>query len=496
MMQAEFIEKTIQSGRGKLTQDGALVVRTGACTGRSTKERFIVRRPAIESEVEWGAVNQAVEPAKADQFFEKLMAHLERNRAEKVTSVVGSFPIEVTSTSPWHLAFALNMFRRETVADLAAQVDNKHTIRIFHEPDLTPQELGIDWPFDRGIILDVQHMVVAIIGSGYAGEIKKSAFSMCNFLYPRHGIFPMHASANCDLNGQNSSVLFGLSGTGKTTLSADPNRFLIGDDEIVWSKSGLSNLEGGCYAKLINLDRFNEPDIYQASNRFGSILENVAFNDVSRVVDFASDKTTENTRGSYALSTLKNAFNQKREASHPKTIVFLTADAFGALPAVARLNGPQAQFHFLSGYTAKVAGTEIGVKEPTAAFSTCFGAPFMPRKPSEYAALLENLMSAHGTHVWLLNTGWTSGGYGKGPRFPIPVSRRLLTLIQSGELNSAKMVKHPVFGFEVPTKVDVTADAYLEIPRGLQVEQLATKFRDNAKKMRLHSSLIEESIIS
>ena len=458
MIQADFIEKTIKTGRGVLSKDGALLVKTGACTGRSTKERYIVKRPAIDMEVNWGSVNQGIEPKVADQLFEKLMNHLERNKAEKLSAYVGHFPIEVRSTSPWHLAFAENMFRKEIVPSLAKQVSEQHTIRVYHEPDLTPQDLGIDWPHDRAIVLDLQHLVVAIVGTAYAGEIKKSAFSVCNFLYPKYGIFPMHASANCNQDGTNASVLFGLSGTGKTTLSADPNRYLIGDDEIIWSPTGISNLEGGCYAKLIDLDPTKEPDIYKASNSFGSILENVAFNAATRDIDFSSSLLTENTRGSYRLSSLGKTFIQTKEAQPPKTIVFLTADAFGALPAVARLNSKQAQFHFLSGYTAKVAGTEMGVKEPVAAFSTCFGAPFMPRTPHQYAQLLEDLVKQHGTSVWILNTGWTSGGYGKGPRFPIPVSRQLLTMIQSGELNSAKMVKHPIFGFDVPTGVDVAVD--------------------------------------
>jgi len=494
MIQANFIEKTIKSGLGTLSKDGALLVKTGACTGRSIKERYIVKRPAVQDQINWGAVNQAVEPRVADQLFEKLMNHLERNKAEKVNAFVGHFPIEVKSTSPWHLAFAENMFRQQIVASLAAQVGENHTIRVFHEPNLTPQDLGIEWPHDRAIVLDLQHLVVAIIGTAYAGEIKKSAFTICNFLYPQYGIFPMHASANCDANGEQSSVLFGLSGTGKTTLSADPNRYLIGDDEILWSKNGLSNLEGGCYAKLIDLDPSKEPDIYRASNRFGSILENVAFNAATKDIDFSSSMLTENTRGSYSLSALGKTFEQTKESSHPKTIVFLTADAFGALPAVAKLNSKQAQFHFLSGYTAKVAGTEMGVKEPVAAFSTCFGAPFMPRPPQQYAQLLENLIENHGTSVWLLNTGWTNGGYGKGPRFPIPVSRQLLTLIQSGELNSAKMVRHPIFGFDVPTGVDVNVDGYLASPTGPQVSDLASKFKENAGKMNISRELISESL--
>ncbi len=291
----------------------------------------------------------------------------------------------------------------------------------------------------------------------------------------------MHASANCRADGSHASVLFGLSGTGKTTLSADPERALVGDDEIVWTDDGLWNLEGGCYAKLIDLDADKEPEIFRAISKPGAILENVSMDEAGRI-NFADRAKTENTRGSYPLSSLKSIYRQDRGAQAPRTIVFLTADAFGALPAVARLDSHQAQYHFISGYTAKVAGTEMGVKEPKAAFSTCFGAPFMPRPSAVYAKLLAERARASGASVWLLNTGWTGGGYGKGPRFPIPVTRALLRAIQSGELEGGSFVKHPVFGFEVPTRVPGVEASYLALPEGDGAAKLARLFAENIAK--------------
>ena len=355
-------------------------------------------------------------------------------------------------------------------------------IQIYHDPygKVSNLNLGMDHPHEKAIILDPVGMKVGIIGTAYAGEIKKSAFTLCNFALPQYGILPMHSSANCMEDGSESSLLFGLSGTGKTTLSTDPKRFLIGDDEIVWSAQGLSNLEGGCYAKLIDLDASKEPDIFRAANRFGSVLENVYFDEKTRKIDFCDGRLTENTRASYSMAALDKVFNQNVEAQPPRSIVFLTADAFGALPAVARLDEWQAQYHFISGYTAKVAGTEIGVTEPKATFSACFGAPFMPRAASVYGALLANLVKKYEVSVWLLNTGWT-GGYGQGDRFPIPVSRYLLTGIQSGELEKVQRVKHPIFGFEVPTEAPGVESQYLAIPKGPQVVELAHKFIENAK---------------
>ncbi|RME14389.1 MAG: phosphoenolpyruvate carboxykinase (ATP) [Bdellovibrio sp.] len=492
MDQAAFIEESLKLSKGVLSHDGALVVRTGSATGRSTKERFVVAHPSLKEEIHWGAVNQPIEVEKAQQIFKSIESFIEKqSHSYEVTKYVGCFKVTVKTLCPWHAAFAQNMFRASYIESLRAQVPDDIHIQIFHVPENRVMDLGLDFPYEKVIVLDPQTLKVGIVGTAYAGEIKKSAFTLCNYLFPKYGIFPMHASANCLEDGTNSSVLFGLSGTGKTTLSADPDRCLIGDDEIVWSKSGISNLEGGCYAKLIRLSQKDEPEIYKAANRFGAILENVAFNPETREIDFFDDSITENTRASYPLEALDCVYDQTKEAEAPRSIVFLTADAFGALPAVAKLDSWQAQYHFISGYTAKVAGTEIGVKEPQATFSACFGAPFMPRPASVYGDLLAQYMERSGASVWLLNTGWVKG-YGKSDRFPIPVSRSLLKAIQSGELDKAPMETHPIFGFQVPTSVPGVDSQWLEIPLGEATRDLAKRFIDNANAL---GSAISKEVI-
>ncbi|MCB9024861.1 MAG: phosphoenolpyruvate carboxykinase (ATP) [Bdellovibrionaceae bacterium] len=476
----QLIEQTIKAKLGQLSKDGALIVNTGKSTGRSTKERFVIRRPDIEKDIHWGDVNQPMNAKKGDLFLNAIERSVMDNQHYIMKGYVGCFKVEVYSTSPWHIAFAENMFRSDVIEGLKKLVPDDLTIKIYHDPEGTVADLGIDHEYNKAIIVDPSNLKVAIVGTAYAGEIKKSAFALCNFLFPKYGIMPMHSSANCSNNGAQSCVLFGLSGTGKTTLSADPTRYLIGDDEIVWSKNGISNLEGGCYAKLIKLSEKNEPDIWHAANRQGSILENVSFNMETGEIDFDSNIITENTRGSYSIEALDKVFNQQQEAQPPTSIVFLTADAFGALPAVSRLNEWQAQYHFISGYTAKVAGTEIGVVEPQATFSACFGAPFMPRAPKVYAELLAQLCRQYKAPVWLVNTGWV-GGCENGERFPIHVSRSILTAIQNGELNDVEMKKHPVFGFDVPVTVPGVEAQWLQIPDGPQVKELGQKFINNAK---------------
>lgn len=484
MDKTNYIEASLRQQYGQLSKDGALIVKTGASTGRSTKERFIVQHEEISDQIAWGSVNQPISPAIADSFFAALKSKVLKNEHHSTHGFVGCFDIEVTSNSPWHVAFAKNMFRQNFISEVQCQIPEKVKIEVWHDPNGQFSELGlkVEFPFEKAIILDLVHRRVGIIGTAYAGEIKKSAFSLCNFLLPQYGIFPMHASANCLEDGSESCVLFGLSGTGKTTLSADPERFLIGDDEIVWSPTGISNLEGGCYAKLINLKEKQEPEIFRAANHFGSILENVSFNEATREIDFADGSITENTRGSYSLDALARVYDQSRQAQPPRSIVFLVADAFGALPALARLNPWQAQYHFISGYTAKVAGTEIGITEPQATFSPCFGAPFMPRPANVYAGLLGELAEKNQVSIWILNTGWFGGGYGQGERFPIPVSRQLLNAIQTGALDSAPTIKHPIFGFEIPKEAPRIESHWLQIPNGAQVMALAQKFIANAEK--------------
>ncbi len=489
---ASSIEETLRRGLGALTLDGSLVVETGKFTGRAVKERYVVKRSEVEGQIHWGAVNQPMEKSIAEKVEQGVRSKLESSESFHYEGYVGGFPIAVTSLSPWHIAFASNMFRAIPVASIAKKLQSANLpskkIQIFHDPNGNLADYAIaglpPGLSSTLILLDPVSLTVCIIGTAYAGEIKKSAFTLSNFVLPSLGILPMHASANVahaeNAQGE-SSVLFGLSGTGKTTLSASPDRSLIGDDEIVWTETGLSNLEGGCYAKLIDLKEANEPEIFRASNRFGAILENVGFDAETRKVDFFDRSKTENTRGSYPLEALGEVFPQDQEAKPPKALIFLTADAFGALPAVARLNAWQAQYHFMSGYTAKVAGTELGVKEPKAAFSCCFGAPFMPRPAQVYAQMLAEKVAATGSEVWLLNTGWV-GGYEKGERFPIAVSRKLLSEIQSGSLGKAPMQKHPVFGFDVPLSCDGVESKWLALPSVEKAQKLAALFRENFEK--------------
>lgn len=487
-VQKKLIKQSILDSLGEAGPKGSLLVKTGECTGRSTKERFLVEHEDTKANFFWGSINKGLDTKTGTKFINHVKEYVLSKKNYSIKAFVGCFPVEVYSTSPWHVAFAYNMFRTQPVESLLGQTRGDFKIQIWHAPNISVtglrSELKSDFAFpfkERGVVLDPTKGQVSIVGTAYAGEIKKSAFSICNYKFPEDEMFPMHASANCNKDGKEASILFGLSGTGKTTLSADPDRYLIGDDEIVWSHKGLSNMEGGCYAKLINLEESKEPEIYKAIHREGSILENVSYNE-DKIIDFGSSLYTENTRGSYSLEALDKVFKQNIESQHPKSIIFLTADAFGALPAVARLNQWQTQYHFISGYTAKVAGTEIGVTEPEATFSSCFGGPFMPRAAKVYAGLLAALSKKYNVPVWIVNTGW-QGGYAKGKRFPISVSRNILKAIQEGLLNNVVMKKHPVFGFDVPTECQGVDSQYLQIPRGKVVKELAAKFIKNADNL-------------
>ncbi len=477
-----MIEETIRLGLGKLSSDGALMVDTGEFTGRAAKFRYVVQRPEVQDTVDWGAVNRPIDLNFATDFYNAIEKNVNENKNYSMSGFVGCFPITVNSKSPQHILFAQNMFREAVIDDIDSEIQIDKPIQVYHAPYDTVSDLGLDHSQETLIILDLVEKKVGIVGTAYAGEIKKSAFSVCNYLMPDVGIFPMHSSANCTPDGTNACVLFGLSGTGKTTLSADHTRAIIGDDEIIWSDRGLSNLEGGCYAKLIDLTKETEPEIFDASNRYGSMLENVVYDSDARTVDFSDGTKTENTRGSYDITALENVFDQSKESDQPRTIVFLTADAFGALPAVSKLDSNQAQYHFMSGYTAKVAGTELGVTEPSATFSACFGAPFMPRHPCVYAALLAKKAKENNATVWLLNTGWVNG-YTSGKRFPIGVSRQILAMIQSGELDKQPTVEHPVFGFQVPTSCPEVDPELLKMPTGPVVNELAQKFVNNFESM-------------
>lgn len=477
-----LVELTVKQQLGKLLSDGTLAVRTGANTGRSPEERYFVRHPSLD--IAWGGNNQGLEPQLCASLFSRLIKRMLHSAPFAVRAYAANYPVEVHTRSPWHALFARHMFRA-----LPLYPSTEPTIRLYHDPYGKISDYGIEnYGKEKIILIDPKELRIAIIGTAYAGEIKKAVFTLCNYLLPDHGILPMHASANCLTDGSSACLLFGLSGTGKTALSADPERLLIGDDEILWSRNGLSNLEGGCYAKLIGLDKTKEPLIYEAVHRKEAILENIVLNKEG-YPDFASSAITENTRASYPISFLENAFPQDCESRAPETIVFLTADAFGALPAVAKLDEWQARYHFLSGYSAKVAGTEVGVKGPRATFSYCFGAPFFPRPPVRYAHMLAEKAKANGAEFWLLNTGWTEGGLGHGSRFPIEVSRRLLKAIQCGELAKAPMEKHPAFGFLTPKHCRNVDAKYLQIPKNYAA--LVKRFKENSAKF-----LSEKEIVS
>lgn len=477
---SEFLHLAIDRQEGLQLKTGAFAVQTGQHTGRASNSRFVVEDTETKKLVDWGAVNRPFSLDLAKQVFSEIQRRLATKETFVVEGFSGPFALTVTTPSAWHAAFTCNMFRSVPL-DIIPQSDVGKTIQVYHDPHTPARDYGVDAPEDALIILDPTERQIAIIGTAYAGEIKKSVFSLANYLLPKNGILPMHASANCQKDGQDSCVIFGLSGTGKTTLSAQDGRYLIGDDEIVWSKTGLANLEGGCYAKLIRLSPETEPEIFKAVNQKGAILENVAVNRELEQVDFFDATRTENTRGSYPLSLLDRVFAQEREAEIPKSVVFLTADAFGALPAVARLDEWQMRFHFISGFTAKVAGTEIGLKEPTAAFSACFGAPFMPLTPATYANLLVERVRASGARVYLLNTGWR-GGYKTGSRFPLAVTRKILSAIQSGEIEKTEFTKHPVFGFDVPSQLAGVDPELLVVPSGPEVLDLALRFVKNAAR--------------
>jgi phosphoenolpyruvate carboxykinase (ATP) len=445
-------ELAITRGEAHLTAGGALAADTGAHTGRSAKDKFIVRDEATESEV-WWENNGAITRAQFDAIMADFLAFAEGKTLFAQDLYGGADPAHrvrarVYTEYAWHSLFIRNLLIRPDRADI---------------PGYAPELTIIDLPSFRAdpgrhgcrsetvIACDFTRNIVLIGGTSYAGEMKKSVFTYLNYILPKKRIMPMHCSANT-ADGH-SAIFFGLSGTGKTTLSSDPDRCLVGDDEHGWGPNGIFNFEGGCYAKTIRLSREAEPEIYATTERFGTVLENVVFDPITRVPDFDDASKTENSRCAYPIHFIPNASETGR-AGHPKNIVMLTADAFGVLPPIAKLTGAEAMYHFLSGYTAKVAGTEKGLKGPEATFSTCFGAPFMPRHPSVYGNLLRDLIGRHHVDCWLVNTGWTGGGVATGGRrMPIRVTRRLLSAALDGSLAKADFRRDPYFGFAVPTSV-------------------------------------------
>lgn len=457
---AALCEEAIRRGEARLSAHGALVAETGQHTGRSAKDKFIVRDENTEGHVWWDN-NKAMTPAQFDALLEDFRAHA-ADRDLFVQDLVGgadadlSLPTRVVTELAWHSQFIRNLLIRPEPAALGSFVPKMTIIDL---PSFRADAARHGARSETIIAVDLTRMIVLIGGTSYAGEIKKSVFTALNYLLPQKGVMPMHCSANEGPDGD-TAVFFGLSGTGKTTLSADPSRTLIGDDEHGWGPHGVFNFEGGCYAKTIRLSAEAEPEIFATTRRFGTVLENVVL-DEHRVPDFDDGRLTENTRCAYPLHFIPNASATGR-AGHPRNIILLTADAFGVMPPVAKLTPTQAMYHFLSGYTAKVAGTEKGVTEPEATFSTCFGAPFMPRHPSEYGNLLRELIASHGADCWLVNTGWTGGAYGTGKRMPIKATRALLAAALNGSLNKAEFRTDANFGFAVPVAVPGVDGATLD----------------------------------
>ncbi len=448
--QAQLLEKAIQRHEGIHANGGAFVVRTGQFTGRSPNDKFVVLDETTENEVHWGKVNQPLDEAAFYRLYTKMLAYCQGGELFVQDCFGGAHPdfavpIRVITQRAWHSVFARQLFVRSAPEKLENHVPKFTLVFLpgFHanpEEDQTRSEAAIVVSFKKKMVL--------IAGTSYAGEVKKSVFTILNYLFPSRGVFPMHCSANIGADGK-VALFFGLSGTGKTTLSADPTRRLIGDDEHGWSSEGVFNFEGGCYAKCIRLSREKEPQIWNAI-RYGTILENVVVDPDSRRLDFDADDVTENTRAAYPVEFIDNAV-VPGIGGHPTEIVFLTADAFGVLPPIARLTPEQAMYHFLSGYTAKLAGTERGLgKEPQATFSACFGEPFLPLHPMRYAEMLGERIRRHQVGCWLVNTGWAGGPFGVGQRMDLTSTRAMVDAAVEGRLDNVEVAEHPVFGVLVP----------------------------------------------
>src|SRR4051812_25146128 len=448
---AALYEKAIERSEGLLAAAGPLVVRTGQHTGRSPKDKYIVDEADSHDGVWWGGFNQPISEERYDALRQRFIDHINSGEVFVQDCSVGADPryrrsARVYTESAWASIFCDNLFIRPAAEELAGFEPNftiidAPTFRADPERDVCRSETVI--------LVHLARQEILIGGTQYAGEMKKGAFGIMNYRLPAEGVLPMHSSVNVGPTGD-VAVFFGLSGTGKTTLSADPERILIGDDEHGWSDDGVFNFEGGCYAKTIRLSHIYEPDIYSTTRRFGTILENVVIDPMTRELDLDSEQFTENTRGAFPLHFISNS-SDTGMAGVPSTVIFLTADAFGVLPPIAKLTRDQAMYHFISGYTAKLAGTEVGVKEPTATFSTCFGAPFMPRHPGVYAKMLGERLDRHDVPVWLINTGWSGGPYGTGERMNIVHTRQMVRAALNGKLDGVPTKTDPIFGFEVPT---------------------------------------------
>ncbi len=443
-------EQIIRHHEGVLAHLGPVVVYTGQHTGRSANDKFIVQEPGTEKDIWWGKVNRPISTEYFNKLHRHMILHLQAQEVYVQDCFAGAsprhrLPVRVISQYAWHNLFARNMFIQAKPAELANHVP-EFTVIAAPKLHASPALHGTN--SETFIVVNFAKKLVLIGGTSYGGEIKKSIFTVMNYLMPHQGVLPMHCAANISTEGH-TTLFFGLSGTGKTTLSADGTKTLIGDDEHGWDDDGIFNFEGGCYAKLINLSPEAEPEIYETSRRFGTLLENVALNAKTRRVDLMDATFTENTRGSYPISHIGNA-TRNGMGGHPTNVIFLSADAFGVLPPIAKLTKAQAMYHFLSGYTAKVAGTEKGITEPQPNFSTCYGAPFMPMHPQRYANLLGKKLDRHNADTWLINTGWSGGPYGVGHRIKIAYTRAMVNAVLDGQLKNVPLEKEPVFGLQVP----------------------------------------------
>ena len=486
----ELIEQSIIRGEGHLASNGALLVSTGERTGRSPNDRFIMEDPESKDHIAWGKVNRPISEKTFDHLHQKVKVYFQNKDLFVQDLFVGQhpdyrLPVQVVSEKAWGALFARTLFVRP---EKAADVD-KYTpeFTVMHAPMLLADPSQDGTNSGVFVVISLKHKLVLVAGSQYGGEIKKSLFSIMNYLLPFRDVFPMHCSANVGKDGD-TALFFGLSGTGKTSLSADPDRRLIGDDEHGWGADGIFNFEGGCYAKAIKLTLEKEPQIYNAI-RFGSIAENVVYDPATRVIDFDDGSITENTRATYPLDYIDNVLLPGR-GDHPKNIIFLTADAFGVLPPIARLNPEMAMYHFLSGFTSKLAGTEAGVTEPQVTFSECFGSPFMPLPATRYAEMLGEKMREHKANVWLVNTGWSGGPYGVGERMDIRLTRAMIKAALGGKLDKVEFNPDPVFRVLVPESCPGVPEDVLK-PRNTwknkeaydrKAKELAERFHENFKK--------------
>jgi len=488
----ELFQAAARRSEGEFADMGPFVAVTTPHTGRSPNDKFVVKEPNSDKDVDWGKVNQPLTVEKYQLLLEDVRKYLNETPELFVEDLYcgadPSYRLSVRYVSPnaWHMAFVRNMFIRPELSDLPTFDPN---FTVLHAPEFGANPTRHGTRSGTFIVLNIAERTILIGGTRYAGELKKAMFTVMNYLLPKQGVLSMHCSANVGRSGD-TALFFGLSGTGKTTLSADPDRRLIGDDEHGWSKDGIFNFEGGCYAKVINLTPESEPEIYRTTQMFGTVLENVVLDPATKEVRFADQSITENTRASYPLHYIRN-FVEGGRGGHPKNVVFLTADAFGVLPPIARLTPQQAMYYFLSGYTAKVAGTELGVKEPQPTFSACFGAAFLVWHATKYARMLGDHLREHDSKVWLINTGWSGGPYGTGERIKLKYTRAIVHAALAGELDESDTRRDPIFELTVPTEINRVPANVLN-PRSTwsdpaaydaQARKLAAMFRENFEKI-------------